>query len=142
MLTAAEALARDRPVLAVPGHPTSASAAGTLDLICDGAVPVRDVTDVLVAIGLGGLGSTVQPGASSAAGPDLSDLSDLAHQVLDALGANPRTLGELVLAGPFDLDAVSGALIELEQAELASRSGAWFERTGLGATMSRKASRR
>ena len=50
MLTATEAVARDRPVLAVPGHPTSAASTGTLDLICDGALPVSDVDDVLVAL--------------------------------------------------------------------------------------------
>jgi DNA processing protein len=125
MLTAAEALARDRPVLAVPGHPTSAASAGTLDLIADGAVPVRDVTDVLVAIGCGGrkpLVDRVPPARRP-------EISEVAARLLEDLDANPRTLGELVLTGSLDLDAASAALVELEQAGLVERSGAWFERS-------------
>jgi len=38
------------------------------------------------------------------------------------------TLGELVLASVAGLDETSAALLELEQAELVVRSGAWFER--------------
>ncbi len=127
MLTAGEALARDRPVLAVPGHPTSAAAAGTLDLIADGAVPVRDVTDVLVAIGCGGKKPVVDPAPPTR----LPEISDVAARLLEDLDPNPRTLGELVLAGSVGLDAASLALVELEQAGLVTRSGAWFERSGL-----------
>lgn len=127
MLTAAEALARDRPVLAVPGHPTASASAGTLDLIADGAVPVRDVADVLVALGLGGLEPIV---ARPADHPAPAPVSELAHRLLGELDANPRTLGELVLAASVDLDAASAALVELEAAGLVARSGAWFERSG------------
>ncbi len=133
MLTASEALARDVPVLAVPGHPTAAGAAGTLDLICDGAMPVRDVTDVLVAIGLGG----VEPAVTDRGAAAAVALSELAWSLLDDLGANPRTLGELMLGRVVDLDAASSALVELEQAGLVLRSGAWFERTRDGSRASR-----
>jgi DNA processing protein len=127
MLTAAEAVARDRTVLAVPGHPTSAAAAGTLDLISDGAVPVRDVTDVLVAIGLGGQEPIAGPDAAvpAPAGPEVSAL---AGRLLDRLDPNPMTLGELVLSSVAGLEETSTALLELEQAGLVLRSGAWFER--------------
>lgn len=125
MLTAAEALARDRPVLAVPGHPTSAASAGTLDLIADGAVPVRDVTDVLVAIGCGGR----KPLVDRVPPVRRPEISEVAARLLEDLDANPRTLGELVLTGSLDLDAASAALVELEQAGLVERSGAWFERS-------------
>jgi DNA processing protein len=126
MLTAAEALARDRTVLAVPGHPTAPASAGTLDLIADGAVPVRDVTDVMVAIGCGGR-------TPSEPAPDpvpVPEVSETAARLLDELGADPRTLGELMLTGPWSLDDASLALVELEQAGLVTRSGAWFERSG------------
>lgn len=127
MLTAGEAIARNRPVLAVPGHPTAAASAGTLDLIADGAVPVRDVGDVLVAIGCGGRGRVAPaPTRSSVA----ASISGAAARVLGDLDANPRTLGELVLAGAYDLEGVSSALAELEAAGLVVRSGAWFERSG------------
>ncbi|MCU1368838.1 MAG: DprA [Ilumatobacteraceae bacterium] len=133
MLTAGEALARDRPVLAVPGHPTSPASAGTLDLIADGAVPVRDVTDVLVAIGLGG-----RKTAEALSEPDPHpEVSDTATRLLAELDPNPRTLGELMLVGPWGLDQASLALIELEQAGLVIRSGAWFERSGVGGARTR-----
>jgi DNA processing protein len=128
MLTAAEAVARDRPVLAVPGHPTSAAAAGTLDLISDGAVPVRDVDDVLVAIGCGGR----SPARAPERAPARPALSPVAERLFEALAANPQTLGELVLVGPTRLEEASGALVELEQAGLVVRSGPWFERAGSG----------
>jgi DNA processing protein len=129
MLTAAEALARDVTVLAVPGHPSAAAAAGPLDLIADGAAPVRDVEDVLVAIGLGGRSETARPDPvrGSAAAPDPP--SPRAAAVLDALGAAPRSLGELALATALDLDQLSDALVELERRGSVARSGAWFERT-------------
>ncbi|WP_426573174.1 DNA-processing protein DprA [Aquihabitans sp. McL0605] len=129
MLTAAEALARDVPVLAVPGHPTAAASAGALDLIFDGAAPVRDVDDVLVAIGRGGqkLGRRDPPPSGGAAE---SVLTAEATRVLDDLTANPRTLGELVASRAADLEVVAGALVELEQRGLVARSGPWFERIG------------
>jgi DNA processing protein len=133
MLTAAEALVRNVPVLAVPGHPTSPGSAGALDLICDGAVPVRDVTDVLVAIGLGGLDA---PAADRSPSSRRTKVSPGAQQVLEALEAGPRTFGELILAGSLDLDEASAALVELEQAELVVRSGGWFERSNHAATAS------
>ena len=124
MLTASEALARDVPVLAVPGHPTAPAAAGPLDLLSDGAIPVRDVTDVLVAIGRGRI---VAP-PDARIGKVTPSLGRVAADVLERLDSDARTLGELVLAGPDDLEVVSGALVELEQAGLVVRSGAWFER--------------
>lgn len=127
MLTAAEAVARDRTVLAVPGHPTAAAAAGTLDLIADGAVPVRDVTDVLVAIGLGGQRPIAGPDARSPQAV-ASPVGPLAARLLEHLDPNPMTLGELVLASVEGVDETSSALMELEQAGLVVRSGAWFER--------------
>ncbi|WP_421120389.1 DNA-processing protein DprA [Aquihabitans daechungensis] len=129
MLTAGEALARDRPVLAVPGHPTSTASAGTLDLIADGAVPVRDVDDVLVAIGCGGRKPVRAP--APVVGPP--EVSDVAARLLEDLDPKPRTLGELVLAGSVSLDAASAALVELERAGLVTRSGAWFERSSVPA---------
>ncbi len=48
--TADEALARGLPVGAVPGSIRSPASCGTNSLIADGCFPVRDVTDVLVAV--------------------------------------------------------------------------------------------
>lgn len=50
--TARAALDEGREVMAVPGHPSEPGAAGTLALIRDGAVLVRDAADVAAELGL------------------------------------------------------------------------------------------
>jgi DNA processing protein len=127
ILTANEAIRRDVPVLAVPGHPTAPAAAGTNDLIYDGAVPLRDLEDVLVAIGLGGAtppGRPVPPGDPSRSweGPEAA--------VLAALAPVPASLDEVVASTGLDLGTVSVALSTLEVAGVVVRTGGWFERCG------------
>src|SRR5439155_25182702 len=50
--TARAALEEGRDVFAVPGHPSQPTAAGTNQLIRDGAPLVRDAADVLSELGL------------------------------------------------------------------------------------------
>lgn len=128
MLTVGEALARDRPVLAVPGHPSSAAAAGTLDLICDGAAPLRDANDVLVALGRGGQ----QPIESEVAPPALP-ATGLERELLEALAAGPASLADLMSTCRSSLAQVSASLAALEDRGLLARSGSWFERRVAGA---------
>ena len=52
LTTAREALERSIEVMAVPGSVNNRAAAGTNQLIRDGATPVTDVADVLLALGL------------------------------------------------------------------------------------------
>ncbi len=52
LTTAREALERSIEVMAVPGSVHNRAAAGTNQLIRDGATPVTDVADVLLALGL------------------------------------------------------------------------------------------
>ena len=51
MHTVDEAVARDRPVFAVPGPVTSAASAGTNRLIAEGAAPLCATGELLEAIG-------------------------------------------------------------------------------------------
>jgi len=126
MITAAEALARDVPVLAVPGHPSSPASAGSLDLICDGAMPARDVDDILVAIGLGG----ASPSPARPPGRR-TDISVAARHALDALQVVARTLSGVVDATGLALEDVAPALLELEARGEIVRTGAWYERVGV-----------
>ena len=50
LITARDALDQGREVMAVPGHPMDARAAGCNALIRDGAILVRDASDVLAAL--------------------------------------------------------------------------------------------
>lgn len=53
LITARDALDQGREVMAVPGHPLDPRAAGTNRLIAEGARLVRDVADILAALGPG-----------------------------------------------------------------------------------------
>ncbi len=125
MLTAADALDRDIAVLAVPGHPSSPASAGTNDLIADGALIVRDVGDVLVAIGRGG----TERVAVAAVDP-LADSTADQRSVLEALGVEPLALEEVIDRAGLGLEATSSVLVELENAGWVARTGSWYQRTG------------
>lgn len=62
LVTARVALDEGRDVMAVPGHPTFAGAAGTNRLLRDGATLVRDAADVLAELKI----ETTRPAARSA----------------------------------------------------------------------------
>ena len=129
MLTAAEAVARDVPLLAVPGHPGAPAAAGTNDLIYDGALLLRDLEDVLVAIGRGGTAvSRTRPDRAS--GLPLAEVTADPDQrsVLAVLEVEPLALDELVSRSGLTVGAAAVALSRLESAGAVSRTGGWYER--------------
>lgn len=120
IITADQAAERGVPVLAVPGHPTSASAAGTNALIFDGARVVRDVDDVLGELGLP-LRSDRRPPAEPVSLPATQ------QHLVDALAAGPLGLAELVDQVRRPVDDVAAALTELEIAGRVVAVGGWFE---------------
>ncbi|QXC62613.1 DNA-protecting protein DprA [Aquihabitans sp. G128] len=126
ILTAGEALDRSTPVLAVPGHPSSRSAAGTNDLLFDGAAIARSPTDVLDAIGLAP--AAVRPSATAGEVGGAS-LSPDQRTVLAALDEQPAALPEVVGRTGLSIEAVSGALLHLEAQGHLARVGGWYERT-------------
>ena len=120
LITARTALDQGRDVLAVPGHPFDARAAGCNMLIRDGAHLVRNAEDVIEAIGpvqatdkqaempLGPPSQPKQPTRN------LRDTAALHQQILDRLGPSPLAEDQLIR----DLKAlaanVSPALTDLE----------------------------
>ncbi len=86
-ITADHALDYGRPVLAMPGSRRNAAAAGCNQLIADGAHPLLDPDDVLVALG------------SDAPQPTKSPWSTADHAgadpIMTALGGDAATLDEL-----------------------------------------------
>lgn len=72
LITARSALDQGRDVLAVPGHPFDARAAGCNQLIRDGALLVRGVRDVLEALGQ----PASAPGAAAVPGPARSQAAE------------------------------------------------------------------
>jgi len=123
MLTVAEALDRGVPVLAVPGHPSAPAAAGTNDLLFDGAAIVRSVADVFDAIGMTSVPPVCpDPGREAVSQPP-------AHRsVLAAMDQTPAALSEIVARSGLPLDVVSEALVHLEAEQSVVRTAGWYER--------------
>jgi DNA processing protein len=112
-ITAERAMEYGRPVLAMPGSRRNPAAEGTNALIADGAHPLLDPSDVLLALGLTP-GVRRAPRARPARGSD-------AAQVLAACGGEPATFDQLASRTGLGADAVAVAVRALE------RSG-WMER--------------
>ncbi|MFN4100764.1 MAG: DNA-processing protein DprA [Pararhodobacter sp.] len=89
LITARDALDQGREVMAIPGHPMDARAAGCNALIRDGARLVRSVEDVIEA-----LGESVEPAPRAAqAEPDMAQKpASRGKQAPTAAGARPDTL--------------------------------------------------
>ena len=117
LITARNALDQHRDVLAVPGHPFDARAAGCNMLIRDGALLVRSAADVIEA--LGSLPARVAPPLTLPDHPPaprrtLQESAALHSQILDRLGSAPVAEDQLIrdLGSPAPL--VAPVLIDLE----------------------------
>lgn len=117
LITARNALDQARDVLAVPGHPFDARAAGCNMLIRDGATLVRSGADVIEA--LGPL-HPVQAQLPLAPTPDpkprrtLRETAALHSQILSRLGPSPIAEDQLIRDLAATPTAVAPALMDLE----------------------------
>lgn len=120
LITARDALDQGREVLAVPGHPFDARAAGCNMLIRDGAHLVRNAEDVIAA-----LPAIAAPEPL----PDLCDLmqqpppppkrslretAQLHRQILDRLGPSPVAEDQLIRDLAASPGEVAPVLVDLE----------------------------
>jgi DNA processing protein len=132
--TVAAALARGVIVTAVPGSVRSPASAGTNRLLVEGAVPVRDVDDVLTAVELAIVGRTgIAPPVwpTKAHGPSGSARSKrpagpAARRVRAALDHDPATLEAVVRRSGLPFGEVSLGLEQLAEAGLAVGAGGWW----------------
>ncbi|MGH8998456.1 MAG: DNA-processing protein DprA [Acidimicrobiia bacterium] len=116
-ITAERALDYGRPVFAVPGSRRNPAAAGCNALLADGAHPLLDPSDVLVALGL-------TPGSRrgwSPPGP-VRALSAQARAVEAALAGEPAHPDDLAGRTGLAQPALAGALEELLSAGRIERS--------------------
>ena len=127
--TVEAAMARDRPVLAVPGPVRSATSDLPNQLLSEGCHPARDALDVLVALDLapstaaGQARAVGQPAADPRPPPDQT-----AARVLEAFGWEPASFEQLVLASARSPTEVSMALAHLERDGWVAGAGGWWER--------------
>jgi len=106
-ITAEHALRYDRAVFAVPGSRRNAAAAGTNALVADGAYPLTEWSDVLIALGM-------TPGSRRAAPPrPVPDRTGRA--VLDALGGEPAAPEQLAARTGLAPEVVALAVATLER---------------------------
>lgn len=116
-ITAERALDYGRPVFAVPGSRRNPSAAGCNALLADGAHPLIDPVDVLMALGM-------TPGARRGWSPPplKRAVSPAAIQVQRALSGEPAHPDELTLRTGLPHDQIAMAIEELVDAGSVERS--------------------
>ena len=115
------ALERDVPVMVVPGSVRSPASSGTNQLLADGAAPVRDVGDVLVALGL------VRPlPPTSRMTTCAAPLDPAAQTVLDVLQSDPATPDSVARRTGLPPSVVLASLHRLEVEGMVIPSGGWW----------------
>ena len=123
MHTVAEAAARNRAVLAVPGPVRSSASDGCHDLLADGCAPCRDADDVLLALGMSG--------AEAVPLDSRPDPDEIGQQVLEALGWQPADAEQIRVRSGLEMSQVAGAVEGLRAAGWVAVSGRWIERVGI-----------
>jgi DNA processing protein len=122
MLTVEQALGRSRDVMAVPGAPANPAAAGTNALLVEGAIPVRDASDVLAHLSLGcpeEVTATVQPDRT------VEVPNDPVLLAVDFAPTPTERILDRTLQSPAE---VALALHRLEEAGFVRSHGGWWER--------------
>ena len=146
LITARIALDQGRDVLAVPGHPFDARAAGCNMLIRDGAVLARSAADVIEAIGA----SVIPLRPSSAPHADgrpplpgpvpprlaLSEVAALHGRILSRLGPSPVAEDQLIRDIALPAAQIAPELLALElDGKIIRQPGGLLSRTGDGPRM-------
>jgi DNA processing protein len=120
LTTAREALERSIEVMAVPGSVNNRAAAGTNQLIRDGATPVTDAGDVLLALGLDhrrdgrGFDPRPLPRGEEA-------------RVLERCRVGACTLDDIVADLGLSITEAAMTLARLERSGWVREAGGWFE---------------
>lgn len=141
-------LERGIPIGAVPGSIRSPASKGTNDLLADGCFPVRDVSDIAVALALANAGSEtkVQRSGSTrlnakihhalpAEKPGLStkdakynNLSAIEKTVFESVDWEPNSLDGIVSLSNLPLSTVCVCLERLSEYGLVNGENGWWER--------------
>ena len=112
LITARTALDQGRDVMAVPGHPFDARAAGTNMLLRDGATLVRSADDICAALVQNTSDKTEIPVPQIV--ETKARVHDLHARILEKLGPSPIPEDHLIRDLGAGAPAVSVALIDLE----------------------------
>ena len=128
LITARAALDQGREVLAVPGHPFDARAAGGNMLIRDGATLVRSAQDVLEALDRP---APDKPEAPAEAPAPRLPFHDLHQQILDRMGTSAIPDDMIIRDLGAPAQQVSAALTDMElDGRITRDSGGLLSRAG------------
>src|SRR6478672_353406 len=124
LITARMAAEQGREVFAVPGSPLDPRAAGTNDLIKQGATPTTEASDVINAVAP----IMERPVALGASEPDGEPLdfdagANERTRITDLLGPSPVSLDDLIRMSGASPATVRAVLLELELAGRLERHG-------------------
>ena len=122
------AVARDRPVMAVPGSVRSPVSELPNALLAEGCAPARDALDVLTLLGISSTGATATATPTGAGADPRPPPNGDGGAVLEALGWEPATLDDLVDRSGLGLGAASLALARLEEEGWVAGERGWWER--------------
>ncbi|WP_245541120.1 DNA-processing protein DprA [Yoonia vestfoldensis] len=114
LITARNALDQARDVLAVPGHPFDARAAGCNMLLRDGATLVRSAEDVIDALAPKAVVAPLIPAAVAQTRPALRNIAALHAMILQRLGPAPVAEDQLLRDLAVPATEVAPALVDLE----------------------------
>lgn len=129
LITADLAAERGVPVMAVPGHVANRASLGANGLLRDGATPVLDVGDILIALALDRLPLDRLPSERLALDRRPRPRAD-DRVVLQACSGVPRTIGEVARFADRPLLDVAMALARLEQSGWLHQVDGWYEALG------------
>lgn len=132
LLTVNDAIKRSVEVMAVPGSLANPAAAGTNAMLRDGAAPVCDVEDILLALGSKAPAQTNTQAVSRAQDdpetvqlPLVLDESEC--RVLEVMASEGSRLDDIYSRAGLSPQAVSKALVSVQAAKLAQQeAGLWF----------------
>lgn len=123
MYTVTEAVRRGRGLMAVPGSVRSAASTGTNQMLADGATPVRDADDVVIALGLAGASTAHRTRHDPRPPPTAT-----AAAVLEAVGWQPVSVEQLCDRADVPLTDLAAALARLAGDGWIDQRGGWIER--------------
>ena len=127
--TANWALELGRPMGAVPGQIDDPRAAGSNQLLRDGAHVITGVDDLLMVCGLSTISVQIPPttdAAESGPGRELGALDPADRAILLTLGPRPLPTHEIAFATSLSVRQVSEGLLRLELAGLVSGEGGGY----------------
>ncbi len=129
MSTVAEALSRDRVVMAVPGAVGRRTAQGCHDLLRDGAEICTGAEDVISALGLLGFAAVPQSSAAEVSTTGLTGLEvEGGDTVLELLAEAPATPDWLLARSGLGLGELASLLSTLESMGLIVTDAGWVRR--------------